>query len=186
MVVAQLVKPPLLTPEVSGSNPVIGKIFILNVYCQLYWKYENKEKRSREWLFFIKQQQCPNIEKMIKQTRMVEMERAQRRNAFLCQLWCREHFRVENADRWEDKCGRKFILYNLSMLKGKWTKSITMVFYFFYIKMSHPWPFFVYFWSFSNKRYKFYSKLMWKMSIHYPVTGFKLTIFWLWVSSFNN
>ena len=122
-----------MAPEVSGSNPVIGKIFILNVYCQLYWKYENKEKRSREWLFF-KKKQCPNIEKMIKQTRMVEMERGQRRNAFLCQLWCREHFRVENADRWEDKCGRKFILYNLSMLKGKWTKSITMVFYFFTLK----------------------------------------------------
>ena len=27
---------------------------ILNIYCQLYWKDENKEKRGREWLIFLK------------------------------------------------------------------------------------------------------------------------------------
>ena len=31
-VVAQLVE----RPEVHGSNPVIGKTFILNIYCQQY------------------------------------------------------------------------------------------------------------------------------------------------------
>ena len=43
MVVAQLVEQSLLIPEVRGSNPVIGKI-LRNIYCQLYWKDDNKEK----------------------------------------------------------------------------------------------------------------------------------------------
>ena len=42
---------------------------------------------------------------------------------------------------------------------------------------------FVYFWPFSNKQYKFYSKLMWKMSIQYPAPGFELTAFWLCIKS---
>ena len=37
-----------------------------------------------------------------------------------------------------------------------------------------------------KQTYKFYSKLMWKMSVLYPVPGFELTTFWLWVSSFNH
>ena len=45
VVVAQLVEQSLPTPEVRGSNPVIGKIYL---YYQLYWKDENKEKRGRE------------------------------------------------------------------------------------------------------------------------------------------
>ena len=45
MVVAQLVEQSLPTPEVRGSNPVIGKIYM---YYQLYWKDEIKEKRGRE------------------------------------------------------------------------------------------------------------------------------------------
>ena len=42
VVVVQLVERSLPTPEVRGSNPVIGKICM---YYQLYWKDENKEKR---------------------------------------------------------------------------------------------------------------------------------------------
>ena len=38
---------------------------------------------------------------------------------------------------------------------------------------------------FSNKRYKFYNKLMWKMSIQYPALEFESTTFWLWLSSLN-
>ena len=49
VVVAQLVEWSLLIPKVRGSNPVIGKIYWTFVYCQLYWKDENKEKRGREW-----------------------------------------------------------------------------------------------------------------------------------------
>ena len=45
VVVAQLVERSLPTPEVRGSNPVIGKIYMYN---QLYGKDENKEKRGRE------------------------------------------------------------------------------------------------------------------------------------------
>ena len=52
MVVAQLVERLLPIPEVRGSNPVIGKIYWTFVYCQLYWKDENKEKRGREWPIF--------------------------------------------------------------------------------------------------------------------------------------
>ena len=42
---AQLVEPSLPTPEIEGSNPVIGNIYM---YYLLYWKDENKEKRGRE------------------------------------------------------------------------------------------------------------------------------------------
>ena len=43
VVLAQLVERSIPTPEVRGSNPVIGKIC---VYYQLYWKDENKEKEA--------------------------------------------------------------------------------------------------------------------------------------------
>ena len=36
VVVAQLVEWSIPIPEVRGSNPVIGKKLILNIYCQLY------------------------------------------------------------------------------------------------------------------------------------------------------
>ena len=51
VVVAQLVERLLLTPEVRGSNPVIGKLFYrrLFVYCQLNRKDEDKEKKAGEW-----------------------------------------------------------------------------------------------------------------------------------------
>ena len=52
---AQLVERSLPNPEVRGSNPVIGKIYWTFIYCQLYWKDENKEKRGREWPIFKKQ-----------------------------------------------------------------------------------------------------------------------------------
>ena len=52
VVLAQLVEQSLPTPEVRSSNPVIGKIYWTFVYCQLYWKDENKEKRGREWPIF--------------------------------------------------------------------------------------------------------------------------------------
>ena len=45
VVVSQLVKRSLTTPEVCSSNPVIDKLLYTTfVYCQLYWKDENKEK----------------------------------------------------------------------------------------------------------------------------------------------
>ena len=46
VVVAQLVERSLPTPEVRGSNPVIGKIY-------MYWKDENKEKSGREMSNFL-------------------------------------------------------------------------------------------------------------------------------------
>ena len=43
VVVAQLVNLSLPTPEVRSSKPVIGKfLYGTFVYCQLYWKDENK------------------------------------------------------------------------------------------------------------------------------------------------
>ena len=57
VVVAQLVERLLLIPEVRGSNPVIGKnLFTLNI-CLLstvYWKDENKEKKSPGMAHFKK------------------------------------------------------------------------------------------------------------------------------------
>ena len=35
-------------PEVRGSNPAIG------IYCQLFWKDENKEKESGNWPYLKK------------------------------------------------------------------------------------------------------------------------------------
>ena len=46
MVVAQMVWRSLSTPEGHGSNQVIGKIVLLNIYCQLYRKDKNKEKEA--------------------------------------------------------------------------------------------------------------------------------------------
>ena len=51
MVVAQLVKQLLTTPEDRSSNPVIGEVLKNNHY-QLYWKDEIKEKRCHEWPIF--------------------------------------------------------------------------------------------------------------------------------------
>ena len=45
VVVAQLVEHSLLTTDVCGSNPVIGKIYIEH-YCELYLKDKNKEKEA--------------------------------------------------------------------------------------------------------------------------------------------
>ena len=42
------------TLEIRGSNPVIGKLYWTFVYCQLYWKDENKEKRGQQELQFFK------------------------------------------------------------------------------------------------------------------------------------
>ena len=44
--VPQLAKQSLPTPEVHGSNPIIGKVLLNFVKCQLYWKDENKEKEA--------------------------------------------------------------------------------------------------------------------------------------------
>ena len=57
VVVAQVVEQSLLISKVRGSNPVIGKIYWAFVYCQLYWKDENKEKRGPEWHIFKKHEQ---------------------------------------------------------------------------------------------------------------------------------
>ena len=53
VVVAQLVERSLPTPEVRGSNPVIGKKFYWTFYCQLYWEDEKKKKRPGLALFKI-------------------------------------------------------------------------------------------------------------------------------------
>ena len=53
VVVAHLVERSLPIPEVCSSNPVIGKK-ILNIYCQLYGKYENKEKEAGNGPLFKK------------------------------------------------------------------------------------------------------------------------------------
>ena len=37
------------TPEVHGSNPVIGKIYIERLVSTVCRKDENKEKKGREW-----------------------------------------------------------------------------------------------------------------------------------------
>ena len=55
LVVAQLVDHLLLIPEVRGSNPVIGKnLYWTFVYCQLYWKDENKEEKMPGMAHFLK------------------------------------------------------------------------------------------------------------------------------------
>ena len=46
VVVAQLAKRSLPTPEVHGSNPVIGEVLLSIVNGQLYGKDENKEKEA--------------------------------------------------------------------------------------------------------------------------------------------
>ena len=54
VVVAQLVERSLLIPEVGGSNPVIGKNWLISNICILstvYWKDENKEKEARNGPF---------------------------------------------------------------------------------------------------------------------------------------
>ena len=49
--VAQLVERLLPIPDVRSTNPVIDKKIILNIYCQLYWKDENKEKEAGNGIF---------------------------------------------------------------------------------------------------------------------------------------
>ena len=49
MVVAQLVERSLLTPEVRGSNPVMGKFLCRTFVSCLHGKDKNREKRGREW-----------------------------------------------------------------------------------------------------------------------------------------
>ena len=54
------------------------------------------------------------------------------------------------------------------------------------LKMDQPGIFFVYFsfiFSLFDQMIPFYSKLMWKMFIQYPMMGFELKTSWLWVSS---
>ena len=46
VVLAPLVERSLPTPEIRGSISVIGKKIIMNVFCQLFWKDQNKEKRA--------------------------------------------------------------------------------------------------------------------------------------------
>ena len=51
VVVAQLVEWSLPTPEVCGLNPVIGQIYIENLFtvnCVFFERDKNKEKRGRE------------------------------------------------------------------------------------------------------------------------------------------
>ena len=45
VVVAQLVERSLPTPEIRGTNPIIGKVLSTN--CKLKWKVKNKEKRKK-------------------------------------------------------------------------------------------------------------------------------------------
>ena len=54
VVVAQLVEQLLPTPEVRGSNPVIGKLLYPTFICLLstVLKRQNKEKRGRERSIF--------------------------------------------------------------------------------------------------------------------------------------
>ena len=53
-------------------------------------------------------------------------------------------------------------------------------------KWAMPSLSFVYFWSFSKKRYNFYNNIMWKMSIQYPAQGFEPMTSWTRVSSHNH
>ena len=55
-VVAQLVERSLPIPEVCGSNPVIGYLYITFMLSTLlkFWKDENKEKEAGNSQFFFK------------------------------------------------------------------------------------------------------------------------------------
>ena len=53
-------------------------------------------------------------------------------------------------------------------------------------KLDHAWPLFVYFWSFQANHTIFTTINVKKYPFQYPVLGFELMIFWLWVSSFNH
>ena len=54
MVVAQLVERSLSIPEVRGSNPVIGKIYIEHLFTVNCIEKTKIRKRGREWPFFKK------------------------------------------------------------------------------------------------------------------------------------
>ena len=52
LTVAQLAERSLPTAEVCGLNPVIGKfLYRTFIYCQMYWKDENKEKEAGQGPF---------------------------------------------------------------------------------------------------------------------------------------
>ena len=51
VVVAQLAKRLLPTSEFRGSNPIISKVLLNIVNCQLYWKDETKEKEAGKMYF---------------------------------------------------------------------------------------------------------------------------------------
>ena len=52
---AQLIEQSLLIPEVRSSNPVMVNLLNKPIYCQLYWKDENKEKEAgnRHFLMLV-------------------------------------------------------------------------------------------------------------------------------------
>ena len=54
MVVAQLANRSLLTPEVRGSNPDIGKVFIEYYLLSTVLKRRKQRKRGQEWPIFKK------------------------------------------------------------------------------------------------------------------------------------
>ena len=49
VVVDQLGEWLLPLPEIRGSNPVVGKFYLLSTVLKPYWKDENKAKRCRNW-----------------------------------------------------------------------------------------------------------------------------------------
>ena len=57
MVVAQFVERSLPTPEIHGSNPVIGKIYIYSTLV----KRRKWRKWGREWPIFLKKLSRPNM-----------------------------------------------------------------------------------------------------------------------------
>ena len=71
----QLAERSLLTPEVRGSNPVIGKIYIAHFSLSTVLKDESKEKRGREWpIVFIKPTiyvTCKNNQRAVVQNRVL-------------------------------------------------------------------------------------------------------------------
>ena len=54
MVVAQLAEWSLPTPEICGSNSVIGKISSDHLFTFNYIEETKKDKRDREWSIFQK------------------------------------------------------------------------------------------------------------------------------------
>ena len=64
VVVAQLVERSLQISKVRSSNPVIGNNLYIEhffIYCQLWWKDENKEKEARYGPFFLQKRICKKV-----------------------------------------------------------------------------------------------------------------------------